>query len=118
MGDEELPRDVAGPHSHHGELDDPAADIVGQRPPVHEDAAQLVHARLTWNRHNIEKLDRAIILHQYFTRNVCLLSIGNWSHGSIDVCDALLLLLSSAKNTESLNHINKTYTNLTQVLLR
>ena len=47
VGDEELPRDVAGPHSHHGELDDPAADIVGQRPPVHEDAAQLVHARLT-----------------------------------------------------------------------
>ena len=47
MGDEQLPRDVARPDSHHGELDNAAADVVGQWPPVHENAAELVHSRLT-----------------------------------------------------------------------
>ncbi len=45
--DEQLARDVAGPHAHHGQLDDAAPHVVGQRPPVHEHAAQLVHAAVT-----------------------------------------------------------------------
>ena len=52
MGDEQLPRDVARPDSHHGELDYPAADVVGQGPTVHKYAAKLVHSRLTYNFHN------------------------------------------------------------------
>ena len=47
MADPELPRDVAGPHSVVRQLDDPLADDVGQRPPVDEHAAQLVHAAVT-----------------------------------------------------------------------
>ena len=47
VADPELPGDVAGAHAVVRQLDDPLADDVGQRPPVDEDAAQLVHAAAT-----------------------------------------------------------------------
>ena len=47
MADPELPGDVARPHSVVRQLDDPLPDDVGQRPPVDEDATQLVHAAVT-----------------------------------------------------------------------
>ena len=47
VADPELPGDVAGAHAVVRQLDDPLADDVGQRPPVDEDAAQLVHTAVT-----------------------------------------------------------------------
>ena len=47
VADPELPGDVAGAHAVVRQLDDPLADDVGQRPPVDEHAAQLVHAAVT-----------------------------------------------------------------------
>ena len=47
VADPELPGDVARPHSVVRQLDDPLPDDVGQRPPVDEDATQLVHAAVT-----------------------------------------------------------------------
>ena len=47
VADPELPGDVAGAHAVVRQLDDPLADDVGQRTPVDEDAAQLVHAAVT-----------------------------------------------------------------------
>lgn len=44
--DEQLARNVARPHAEQGQLNDPPAHVVGQRPAVHEHAAQLVHSRL------------------------------------------------------------------------
>ena len=41
--DSELPRDVAGPDSELGQLNDPDPNVVGQRPAVHEHPAQLVN---------------------------------------------------------------------------
>ncbi len=37
------PRDVAGSDAELRQLDDPHPDVVGQRPPVDEHPAQLVH---------------------------------------------------------------------------
>ena len=48
MGDEKLSGDVARPDAHHGELDYPASDVVGQRPAVYEDTAQLIHSCLAY----------------------------------------------------------------------
>ena len=48
--DPELPGDVARPHAVVGQFDDPLADNVGERSAVHEDAAQLIHAAMTWNK--------------------------------------------------------------------
>ena len=39
----ELPADVAGSDAELRQLYDPQPHVVRQRPPVHEDAAQLVH---------------------------------------------------------------------------
>ena len=46
MGDAELARDDAGADAGGGHLDDLEADVVGQRTPVDEDAAELVDAAL------------------------------------------------------------------------
>ena len=62
MGDEQLPRDVARPDSHHGELDYPAADVVGQGPSVHKYAAKLINSRLTYNFHNFARSVHLFIL--------------------------------------------------------
>lgn len=45
--DEQLPADVARPHPQDGQLHDPFAHHVWQRPAVHEHAPQLVDACLT-----------------------------------------------------------------------
>ena len=47
MRHEELSGDVAWPHSHHGQLDDPPPDVIGKGTAIDEDAAQLVDAGLT-----------------------------------------------------------------------
>lgn len=47
VGHAELPRDHAGAHARRRHLHDLEADVVGQRPPVDEHAAQLVHAALS-----------------------------------------------------------------------
>lgn len=44
--DEQLAGDVARAHAEQGQLDDAPSHVVGQRAPVDEDAAQLVHSRL------------------------------------------------------------------------
>ena len=50
MRDEELARDVARPHAHHGQLDDAPAHVVRKGPAVDEHAAKLVHSGLTCER--------------------------------------------------------------------
>lgn len=52
VGDEQLSGDVTGSNSQEGELDNPPSHTVGQRTSVHEDAPQLVHARLACKQTN------------------------------------------------------------------
>ena len=57
MADAQLARDDAGPHAGRRHLDDLEADVVGQRAPVDEHAAQLVYAPLTClNKRNIRRV--------------------------------------------------------------
>ena len=69
VGDQQLPRDVARAHlrlgivcteiagnihvptdPHERQLHDPPPHVVGERPPVDEDSAQLVDPRLAWSK--------------------------------------------------------------------
>lgn len=50
VGDEQLTGNVAGTDAQQRQLHDAATHAVGQGTSVHEDAAQLVHARLAWKR--------------------------------------------------------------------
>jgi hypothetical protein len=49
MADAELPADDAWPDPGRGHLDNLEPDVVGQRPAVDENAAQLIHAALACN---------------------------------------------------------------------
>jgi hypothetical protein len=46
VADPELPGDHAGPHTRCSHLDDLEANMVGERPAIYKDAAQLVHPAL------------------------------------------------------------------------
>lgn len=48
MGNAQLAGDDARPNAGGGHLDDFQTDVVGQRAPVDEHAAELVDAALTW----------------------------------------------------------------------
>ena len=67
VADAQLPRDDARPDAGGRHLDDLQPDVVGQRPAVDEDAAQLVDAALTFEtsksqgREKIEVDHRSLI---------------------------------------------------------
>ena len=68
MADPELPRDVARPHSVVRQLDDPLPHYVGQGTPVHEHAAQLVHAAVAYKRQRANKVNSTRLLNGGETR--------------------------------------------------
>lgn len=48
VGDSQLPANVTGSNPELGQLHDPEPDGVGQRPPVHENTAELVYLTEGW----------------------------------------------------------------------
>ena len=55
MTDAQLTRDDARPDPGGRHLDDLQPDVVGQRPPVDEDPAQLVDAALTFETSKLQR---------------------------------------------------------------